>query len=70
MSDIQLTNYNQMKAYVERQKWDFTEKEENDGQVKRLDVSHGKHKCVVKAYSTGTIQIQGPISKLKESFES
>lgn len=40
MSDIQLTNYNQVKAYVERQKWDFTENEENDGQVKRLDVNH------------------------------
>lgn len=39
MSDIQLTNYNQMKTCVERQKWDFTEKEENDGPV-RFDVNH------------------------------
>lgn len=68
MSDIQETNYSQMKAYVERQKWDFIEKEENGGQTLRIDVSHGKFKCVVKAYATGTIQIQGPQSKLKESL--
>lgn len=68
MSEIQESNFSQMKAYVERQKWDFQEKDENGGQVKRLDVNHGKFRCVVKAYSTGTIQVQGPNSKLKESL--
>ena len=68
MSDIQESNFNQMKAYIERQKWDFQEKEENAGQVKRLDVNHGKFRCVVKAYKTGTIQVQGQNSKLKESL--
>lgn len=68
MSDIQESNFNQMKAYVERQKWNFQEKEENGGQVKRLDVNHGKYRCVVKAYVTGTVQVQGQNSKLKESL--
>lgn len=68
MSEIQESNYNQMKAYIERQGWNFSEKEENDGQIKRLDVSHGKFKCVVKAYATGTVQVQGPNSKLKDSL--
>lgn len=68
MSDIQESNLNQIKAYIERQKWDFQEKHENEGKTKRLDVNHGKFKCVVKAYSTGTLQVQGQNSKLKDSL--
>ncbi len=34
-----------------------------------MDVQNGKSKCVVKVYNTGTIQLQGGDSKLKESLE-
>ena len=63
MSEIMESNYAQMKSYVERNKFSFQEKDEQG--CKRLDVQNGKAKCVVKVYSTGTIQIQGAESKLK-----
>jgi hypothetical protein len=31
-------------------------------------VQHGKSKCVVKIYSTGTIQLQGAETKLKDAL--
>lgn len=66
MSEIMDSNYAQMKSYVERNKFTFQEKEEQG--CKRLDVQNGKVKCVVKVYSTGTIQIQGAESKLKAAL--
>ena len=66
MSEIMDSNYAQMKSYVERNKFTFQEKEEQG--CKRLDVQNGKAKCVVKVYSTGTIQIQGAESKLKAAL--
>lgn len=66
MSGIMETNYAQMKSYVERNNFPFQEKVE--GNCKRLDVQNGKAKCVVKVYSTGTIQLQGADSKLKEAL--
>jgi hypothetical protein len=60
------SNYAQMKSYVERNKFSFQEKDEQG--CKRLDVQNGKAKCVVKVYSTGTIQIQGAESKLKAAL--
>lgn len=63
MSKIMETNYGQMKSYIERNSFPFEEKGS-----KRIDVEHGKAKCVVKVYSTGTIQIQGAESKLKNTL--
>jgi hypothetical protein len=60
------SNYAQMKSYVERNRFSFQEKDEQG--CKRLDVQNGKAKCVVKVYSTGTIQIQGAESKLKAAL--
>jgi hypothetical protein len=57
------SNYSQMKSYVERNKFSFNESIENN--CKRIDVQHGKAHCIVKVYGTGTIQLQGPDSKLK-----
>jgi len=67
MSEIMETNYSQMKSYVERNRFSFSEKDESN--CKRLDVQHGKSKCAVKVYKTGTIQLQGAESKLKESLQ-
>lgn len=67
MSEIQESNYKQMNSYIERNKWPFSDKLE--GKTNRIDVQHGKNKCVVKVYSTGTIQIQGAASNLKEALE-
>lgn len=66
MSDIMESNYAQMKSYVERNNFPFQEKDEQG--CKRLDIQNGKAKCVVKVYSTGTIQIQGAESKLKAAL--
>jgi hypothetical protein len=61
------SNYAQMKSYVERNKFPFTESSEQN--CKHIDVQHGKAKCAVKIYSTGTIQLQGAESKLKEALD-
>ncbi len=66
MSDIMDSNYAQMKSYVERNKFPFNESAEEN--CKRIDVQHGKAHCAVKVYGTGTIQLQGPDSKLKEAL--
>ena len=67
MSEIQGSNFSQIKSFIERNEWPCSEKME--GTINRIDVKHGKHKCAVKVYSTGTIQIQGGASKLKEALE-
>ncbi|MCP4459322.1 MAG: hypothetical protein GY816_15075 [Cytophagales bacterium] len=67
MSEIMENNYSQMKSYMERNRFPFTEKDESN--CKRLNVQHGKSKCTVKVYTTGTIQLQGAESKLKESLQ-
>jgi hypothetical protein len=61
------SNYSQMKSYVERNRFPYIEKDEAN--CKRLDVQHGKSKCAIKVYTTGTIQLQGGESKLKESLQ-
>lgn len=66
MSEIMEKNFKQMKSYVERNDFIFEDKVEQG--CKRLDVQHGKAKCVVKVYTTGTIQVQGSESKLKTSL--
>lgn len=66
MSDIKDKNYIQMKSFIERSNLSFQEKTENT--TNRMDVQNGKSKCVVKVYDTGTIQLQGGDSKLKESL--
>ena len=66
MSEIQESNYSQVKSFIERNKWPFTEKMEST--TNRIDVTHGKNKCVVKVYSTGTVQVQGGESKLKKAL--
>ena len=67
MSGIQQNNYKQIKSYIERNEWPFSEKLE--GKTNRIDIQHGKNKCVVKVYSTGTIQVQGAASNLKDALE-
>ncbi len=67
MSEIQESNFLQIKSFIERNEWPCSEKMEGD--TNRLNVKHGKHKCAVKVYSTGTIQLQGGTSKLKEALE-
>lgn len=66
MSEIQEKNYAQIKSYVERNRWANTEKVE--GGCKRIDVQNGKFTCAVKVYETGTVQVQGAESKLKEAL--
>lgn len=66
MSDIKDKNYTQIKSFIERNNLSFQEKVE--GTTNRIDVQNGKSKCVVKIYDTGTIQLQGGDSKLKESL--
>jgi hypothetical protein len=66
MSDIKDKNYLQIKSFIERNNLSFQEKTE--GTTNRIDVQNGKSKCVVKVYDTGTIQLQGGNSKLKESL--
>lgn len=66
MSEIQEKNYAQVKSYVDRNRWANTEKVE--GACKRLDVQNGKFNCVVKVYETGTVQVQGAESKLKDAL--
>lgn len=65
-SNYQQKILSQVRSFIERQGWDFTEKDEGD--TKRFDVRYGKATCIAKIYSTGTIQIQGPDSKLKETL--
>lgn len=66
MSDIQDKNYSQIKSFVDRNRWANTEKTE--GNCKRIDVQNGKFSCVVKVYETGTVQVQGAESKLREAL--
>lgn len=55
-----------MKSFVDRNHWANTEKIEAN--CKRIDVQNGKFTCVVKVYETGTIQVQGVESKLREAL--
>jgi hypothetical protein len=55
VSEIMESNYAQMKSYLERNKFPFTEGAEQN--CKRIDVQHGKATCAVKIFSTGTIQL-------------
>jgi len=66
MSEIQEKNYSQMKSFVDRNHWANTEKAEAN--CKRIDVQNGKFTCVVKVYETGTVQVQGAESKLREAL--
>ncbi|MCK9276438.1 MAG: hypothetical protein M0P57_15270 [Syntrophales bacterium] len=67
MSEIMQSNYFQIKSYIERNGFPFSETDEQN--CKRMDVQHGKSKCVVKVYNTGTILLQGAESKLKEALD-
>lgn len=66
MSDIQDKNRSQTKSFIERNRWANTEKTE--GNCKRIDVQNGKFSCVVKFYETGTVQVQGAESKVREAL--
>ncbi|MCF7982680.1 MAG: hypothetical protein K9K86_11910, partial [Pseudomonadales bacterium] len=66
MSEIMESNYAQIKSYVERNNFPFQERAE--GNCRRLDVQNGLAKCAVKVFGTGTIQLQGADSKLKEAL--
>lgn len=67
MSEIMEENYSHMKSYIERNKFAF--KETAEPNCKRIDIQHGKSKCIVKVYTTGTIQLQGGESKLKDALD-
>jgi hypothetical protein len=66
MSEIQSKHHDQVKSFIERNGWTHTEKIE--GTTKRLDVKNGKFNCCAKIYESGTIQVQGAESKLKEAL--
>jgi hypothetical protein len=66
MSEIQSKHYSQIKSLIERNQWSHSEKPESG--CKRIDVKNGKFSAVVKIYETGTIQVQGAESNLKESL--
>lgn len=68
MTEIQDRHYAQVKAFIERNRWVLEEKAESN--CKRINVQNGKFTCVVKVFHTGTIQIQGGESKLKENLTS
>ncbi|MFA4936416.1 MAG: hypothetical protein WC568_11325 [Candidatus Methanoperedens sp.] len=67
MTEIMESNYSQMRSYIERNGFPFAET--NEQNCKRMDIQHGKSKCIVKVYSTGTIQLQGGESKLKDALD-
>lgn len=67
--NIQEKNYSLMLSFVQTQKLTFNEKDEGDGGIKRLDINHGKSRCIVKIYHTGTIQVQGANTALKEAIK-
>lgn len=66
MTEIQEKHYSQVVSFIERSRWSFSEKVESN--CKRIDVQSGKFINFVKVYGTGTIQVQGPESKLKEAL--
>jgi len=66
MTEIQEKHYSQMLSFIERNRWSFSEKVESG--CKRIDVKNGKFANFVKVYGTGTIQIQGAESKLREAL--
>jgi len=66
MNEIQEKHYSQMMSFIERNRWSFSEKVE--GNCQRIDVQNGKFTNCVKVYGTGTIQIQGSESKLREAL--
>jgi len=67
VSEIMEKCYAQMRSYIDRNKFTFSESKEQN--CKRIDVQNGKSKCVVKVYGTGTIQLQGADSKLKKALQ-
>jgi len=64
MSEIQDKHYDEIKSFIDRNKWSKTEKSENG--CKRIDVKSGKFSSCVKVYETGTIQVQGRESELEK----
>ncbi|MEH1826890.1 MAG: hypothetical protein V7L22_16260 [Nostoc sp.] len=66
MSEIQEKHYGQIKSFIERNQWSLKEKLESG--CKRIDIQNGKSSSCVKVYETGTIQVQGAESRLKEAL--
>lgn len=66
MSEIQEKHYGQIKSFIERNQWSLKEKLESG--CKRIDIQNGKFSSCVKVYETGTVQVQGAESKLKEAL--
>ena len=66
--EVQSHLYNQILSYITAQK--FLYKEVLEGDTKRVNVTHGKTSCIVKVYTTGTIQIQGAPSPLNEALST
>lgn len=66
MSDIADNGFNQIKFYLDKSNLAYQEKPETG--CKRLDIQSGKHKCTVKVFNTGTIQVQGAESELKTNL--
>jgi len=66
---IQEKKYSQLLSFVKAQKLTFEEKDEGGGKIKRVNINHGKSKCIVKVYHTGTILVQGSNTSLKQAIE-
>jgi hypothetical protein len=63
-NDYQEFIYEQVRSFVQRQRWWFEEKVEIN--AKRIDIRVGADSCVTKVYTTGKIQNQAsPQSRLK-----
>ena len=56
----------QVRSFIGRQQWDYVEKEELN--AFRFDIRYGKSSAIFKIYTTGTIQVQGGESNLKETL--
>lgn len=66
MSEIQEKHYRQIKSFIERNPWTFSEKPESG--CKRIDIKNGKYTSIIKVYETGKVQVQGAESKLKDAL--
>ncbi|WP_375496939.1 hypothetical protein [uncultured Nostoc sp.] len=66
MSEIQEKHYGQIKSFIERNQWLFSEKLESG--CKHIDIQNCKFNSCVKVYETGTVQVQGAESKLREAL--
>ena len=62
----QTQTYDLVRLFITIKGWTFTET--NESTAKRLDIQHGQTTGIAKIYSTGTLQVQGPDSQVKNTL--